>query len=107
MWRTIEDKKYVIVFLGSLAIAIHYLIFMQFFPNEHGKLGHDYAYNLPLLLDGYYWYLHNGFWSVPWFTPSFCGGMPLIANPATFYFSVPQFLTFFINPLTAVRTTFL
>ena len=96
-----------IAVLGWLAIVIHYLIFIQFFPNEHGKLGHDYAYNLPLLLDGYYWYLHNGFWSVPWFTPSFCGGMPLIANPATFYFSVPQFLTFFINPLAAVRTTFL
>jgi hypothetical protein len=107
MLQNIEHNKYMIAVLGWLAIVIHYLIFIQFFPNEHGKLGHDYAYNLPLLLDGYYWYLHNGFWSVPWFTPSFCGGMPLIANPATFYFSVPQFLTFFINPLTAVRTTFL
>jgi hypothetical protein len=107
MWQKIEQNKYVIAFLGWLAIVIHNLIFMQFFPNTQGNLGHDYAYNFPLLLDGYYWYLHNGFWSVPWFTPSFCGGMPLIANPASFYFSVPQFLTFFINPITAVRTTFL
>ena len=106
MWRNIEPNKYVVAFLGWLAIAIHFLIFIRFFPNAHGKLGHDYSYNFPLLLDGYYWYLHNGFWSVPWFTPSFCGGMPLIANPATFYFSVPQFLTFFINPLAAVHTTF-
>jgi hypothetical protein len=107
MWQKIEHNKHIIAFLGCLAVAIHYLIFMQFFPNGQGKLGHDYAYNFPLLLDGYYWNLHNGFWSVPWFTPSFCGGIPLIANPATFYFSVPQFLTFFVNPLAAVRTTFL
>jgi len=107
MWQKIEHNKYIIAFLGWLAIAVHYSIFLHFFPNAQGKLVHDHSYNLPLLLDGYYWYLNNGFWSVPWFTPSFCGGMPLIANPPSFYFSVPQFLTFFINPLTAVRTTFL
>jgi hypothetical protein len=107
MWQSIEHKKYVIAFLGWLTIAIHFLIFMHFFPNLQGKLIHDHSYNLPLLLNGYYWYLNNGFWSVPWFTPAFCGGMPLIANPTSFYYSVPQFLTFFIDPLISVRITFL
>ena len=90
-----------------MMIGIHYLIFSQFFPNAQGKLGHDYQYNLPLLLDGYYWFLNNGFLSVPWFTPSFCGGMPLLPNPATFYVSTAQFFTFFVDPLTSVRLSLL
>ena len=90
-----------------MMIGLHYFIFSQFFPNAQGKLGHDYQYNLPLLLDGYYWFLNNGFLSVPWFTPSFCGGMPLLANPATFYVSAAQFFTFFVDPLTSVRLSLL
>jgi len=93
--------------VGWLLIGIHYSIFSQFFPNAQGKLGHDYQYNLPLLLDGYYWFLNNGLWSLPWFTPSFCGGMPLLANPATFYVSTAQWFTFLTDPLTAVRLTLL
>lgn len=92
--------------VGWLLIGIHYLIFSQFFPNAQGKLGHDYQYNLPLLLDGYYWFLNNGFFSLPWFTPSFCGGMPLMANPATFYVSTTQWFAFLVDPLTSVRLTF-
>ncbi len=93
--------------LGWIMIGVHYLIFSQFFPNAQGKLGHDYQYNLPLLLDGYYWFLHNGLLSVPWFTPSFCGGMPLLANPATFYVSTAQFFTFLVDPLTSIRLSLL
>lgn len=92
--------------VGWLLIGVHHLIFSQFFPNAQGKLGHDYQYNLPLLLDGYYWFLNNGLWSLPWFTPSFCGGMPLLANPATFYVSAAQWFSFLADPLTALRLTF-
>lgn len=92
---------------GWVLIGVHYFIFSQFFPNAQGKLGHDYEYNLPLLLDGYYWFLNNGLWPVPWFTPSFCGGMPLLANPATFYVSAAQLFTFFTDPLVGVRLTLL
>ncbi len=93
--------------LGWLLIGIHYLIFSQFFPNTQGKLGHDYSYNLPLLLDGFFWFQNNGLLAVPWFTPAFCGGMPLLANPATFYFSTTQFFSFFTDPLSGVILTFI
>ncbi len=89
--------------VGWFMIGVHFFIFSQFFPNAQGKLGHDYQYNLPLLLDGYYWFLNNGLLSLPRFTPSFCGGMPLLANPATFYVSTAQFFTFFVDPLLSVR----
>ena len=91
--------------LGWLLIGIHLFIFSQFFPNAQGKLGHDYSYNLPLLLDGYYWFLNNGLAAVPWFTPAFCAGMPLVANPATFYFSATQFISFVVDPLSGVFLT--
>jgi hypothetical protein len=92
--------------LGWLLIGIHYLIFSQFFPNAQGGIGHDYSYNLPLLLDGFFWFLNNGLLAVPWFTPAFCGGMPLLANPATFYVSAPQLFSFFTDPLSGVILTF-
>jgi len=106
MIKDLFQKKWAAAIIGWLLIAIHFSIFSQFLPNAQGKLGHDYAYNLPMLLDGYYWFLNNGLFSVPWFTPSFCGGMPLLANPATFYYSVVQFLTFMVDPLTSLRCTF-
>ncbi|NTV13193.1 MAG: hypothetical protein HGA96_04580 [Desulfobulbaceae bacterium] len=106
MSKDLFQKKLAIHLVGWLLITMHFLVFSQFLPNAQGKLGHDYAYNLPMLLDGYYWFLNNGLFSLPWFTPSFCGGMPLLANPATFYYSTAQFLTFVVDPLTSVRCTF-
>lgn len=107
MLRKLIENDRPVVFLGWLLIAVHYCLFSQFFPNAQGKLGHDYAYNLPMLLDGFYWFQNNGFRALPWFTPSFCGGMPLLANPATFYLSAAQFFTFLVGPLAGVKLTLL
>lgn len=92
---------------GWLLIAVHFLIFVQFLPNAQGTLGNDYAYKFPLLLDGYYWFINNGLFSRPLFTPSFCGGLPRLANPQAVYVSALQFFTFFTDPLNSTRLTFL
>ncbi|MBW1862530.1 MAG: hypothetical protein JRJ02_09175 [Deltaproteobacteria bacterium] len=96
-----------ILITGFLLIFIHYLIFSYFFPNSQGKLGHDYSFFFPALLDGFFWYNSNGLFSIPWFTPSFCGGVPLFPHPASPYFFVPQFLTFVMNPLASIKLTFI
>ena len=70
-------------------------------------MGHDYSFYLPSLLDGYSWYQTNGLWKIPWFTPSFCGGSLNYININNGYYTIPQFITFFTDPLTAVRLTFL
>jgi len=70
-------------------------------------MGHDYAFYLPALLDGYFWYAKNRLLSVPWFTPSFCGGSLNYININNGFYTVPQFITFFTGPLTAIRLTFL
>lgn len=82
-------------------------VFGTFFPNPGGGLGHDYSYYMPILLAGEYWRQTNGFWSLPWFTPAFCGGQPLLPDPQSFYYSLPQFLTAWVDPLAALYLTFL
>jgi hypothetical protein len=68
-------------------------------------MGHDYALFLPKLLDGYFWFSTNGLFAIPWFTPSFCGGIPLFPDPQSIYYSVPQFLSFVFDPVTSVHMT--
>jgi hypothetical protein len=58
------------------------------------------------MLTGYYWYLNNGLFSLPWFSPAQCGGVPFYPDPNVGYFSVPQFLVFWLSPLVAVSVTF-
>ncbi len=103
-----SSKNNLILLTASvLLIIVYYTIFGQFFPNKHEQMGHDYSFYLPSLLDGYFWYQINGLWKIPWFTPSFCGGSLNYININNGYYTVPQFITFFTDPLTAVRFTFL
>jgi len=109
--ETNEQIKYfdrflpVICFISS--IIIFHLIFNEFFPNRNKGIGIDYSYFLPNLLNGYYWYQANGVFEIPWFTPAFCGGVPFLPNPQSTYYSFPQFLTLFIDPLRSVYATFI
>lgn len=85
----------------------YHRIFSSFFPNENGLLGHDFSLTLPELLDGYIWFKNNSLFDVPWFTPSFCGGQPFFADTQSIYYSVPQFLAFWTDPLGASYLTLL
>lgn len=78
---------------------------LAYVPNAAGQTGQDYAIFLPDLLAGYYWLKTNGIFSIPWMSPAFCGGFPFFADPNEPWFSLPQFLTLFMSPLTAVRVT--
>jgi hypothetical protein len=100
-----EIEKIYPILLGILLIILFYLRFEPFFPNSKGMLGHDYSLFLPHLLDGAYWFETNGVFEIPWFTPSFGGGLPKFPNPQSMYYSVPQFLTFFFDPLSSVKIT--
>ncbi len=92
---------------GAILLLCYHWIFSAYFPTENGTAGHDYAYFLPALLDGYYWQLNNGPLTPEWFTPAFCGGLPAFASPINLYYSLPQWLTYFIDPLTASYLTLL
>jgi hypothetical protein len=89
-----------------LVLSLHAFVFLDFLPNPNDTMGGDYSFYLPALLDGYIWFHENGLWEVPWFTPSFCGGIFNFPNFTNGYYTVPQFLTFFVDPLKAVRISF-
>ena len=95
--------------LFAVAVAVvalgYFGLVVSFFPNPHGRLGIDYEYFLPLLLAGKYWIAENGFLAVPRFTPAFCGGLPLLANPQSLFYSLPQVLSLVLDPVTSVVVT--
>jgi len=101
-----SNKNIFIILTAALVLIIAYFtIFGNFIPNRHEKLGHDYTFYIPALLDGYFWHQINGPWNIPWFTPSFCGGSLNAININNGYYTVPQFFTFLTDPLSAVRLT--
>lgn len=100
-------SPHLLVFLSfALLLAAYVAIFGKFFPMEGYVMGHDYSLALPALLDGYFWFRNNGL-SPPWFTPSFCAGQPFFADPQSGYYSLPQWLSFVVDPVTASNWTLL
>jgi hypothetical protein len=83
------------------------IIYGRYFPISLGLLGHDFRYYHPILLDGAFWFWQNGILSIPWFTPSFCGGQPFFADTISIYYSLVQWLAFFVPPTTASHITLL
>lgn len=77
----------------------------RFLPNASGLVGHDYSYFLPQLLAGFFAYQGHEAFSIPWFTPAFCGGGPLFANPQSTIASVPQLLAIVLSPVASIRMT--
>lgn len=105
--RRSSKEPLLVCLAGVLLLLLYHTTFRGYFPNHQGKLGHDYALFLPKLLDGSWWYQGNGLLAVPWFTPAFCGGIPLFPDPQSLYYSLPQFLSFWFDPLQSVYLTFL
>jgi len=90
-----------------LLMAAYHFIFGAYFPLPNGLMGHDYSGTLPGLMDGFLWFRNNGFLTPPWFTPSFCGGQVSFADPQAGFYSIPQFLTFFMDPQSAAYAAML
>jgi hypothetical protein len=89
----------------AAAITLFFFRTRTFFPNAHGVIGEDYGWFLPMLMAGAFWFAQNGILAVPYFTPAFCGGMPLLANPQSVIYSLPQLLLVAFDPLNAVLAT--
>ncbi len=104
---SVRAQRNLALLTGVAWVACHYWVFAAFFPNQYGKLGSDYGYFLPHLLDGEFWRLGIGAFAIPWFTPAFCGGIPKFPNPQSLSYSAPQLLTFASDPLVGVRLTLL
>ena len=103
MHKLIANKFFVFLFLFIL--IVHQYIFQNFFPNSKDLLGHDYEYFIPNFIFGKIWFFKN-FLSLPWFTPSFCCGIPFYADPQSMYYSIPQIIFLIFNPILSVKIIF-
>jgi len=84
-----------LVFLLALSIVMWCLM-----PLKGKYLGHDYYHYVTRILIGSIFFWQNGL-KIPHYTPSLCGGTPFFADPQSMYFSLPQWLSFLIEPLYA------
>ena len=82
-------KNYLFIILTLLAFLSHQIIFQDFFPNKNSLLGNDYSFFLPNFIFGKIWF-NNNFLSIPWFSPSFCCGIPFFGDPQSMYYSLHQ-----------------
>jgi hypothetical protein len=101
------DTTITLATLAAVLLFAH-LSFSQFFPGPNG-MGHDYSIALPMMLAEYYWSLNQGVLSTAWFTPAFCGGIPIFADPISMYFAFPSILVraLHIDPVQSAYLTFL
>jgi hypothetical protein len=86
-----------------LALTIVYAWMFLPYLAAGRTIGNDYSIYFPTLLAGYYWFVQNGPFAIPWFSPSECGGFPYFPDPNAAYVSAPQALTFAVGPLAATR----
>ena len=90
-------NNYFVYLLALLVVLAHQIIFQDFFPNKNLLLGHDYSQFIPNFIFGKIWF-NNNFLSIPWFTPSFCCGIPFFGDPQTMYYSFQQLIFLFFFP---------
>jgi len=98
-----ENNYFLILFI--VIFIIHQFIFQKFFPGPKGLLGHDYEQFVPNLMFGKVWFKNN-FLSIPWFTPSFCCGIPFFPDPQSMYYSIPQIIFLIFNPIFSIKIIF-
>ncbi|MCX7090061.1 MAG: hypothetical protein NTU48_01225 [Legionellales bacterium] len=79
-----------------------YIVMSRLFPFGPNLIGHDYVPGVFLFLFGRDYFWKNGF-AIPHYIASLCGGVPYFANPQSVYYSLPQLLTFFMDPFIAFK----
>lgn len=92
---------------GLLMLALYWATFVSpFMPTVSGTLGHDHRGSLVEATIGYVHFQKSPF-SIPWFTPASCAGNMYIAGAANPYLNLQQWLTFFLDPLSASKINFI
>lgn len=87
-----------------LAMAVTSITVMKGFVRGP-RIGIDYRYFFPRLLDGEWWRMQNGPLAVQWFSPSFCGGVARVPDGQDLSYALPQLLVRWLDPRDAVVAT--
>ena len=65
-------------------------------------IGYDFVFFIPRLISTSLLWHHEGLFSIPWYTPAVCGGLPLFSEPQSIIASIPQLLMQFLPPWDAI-----
>ena len=101
----LNKKKIYKLILFFTIFIVHQFMFQSFFPNNRELLGHDYEYFLPNFMFGKIWF-ENNLLAIPWFTPSFCCGIPFYPDPQTMFYSLQQLFYIIFEPVFATKILF-
>lgn len=82
-----------------LAVILSLIVFIV--SRDLPKVGHDFGFFLPRLLDTHLHHRVDGL-GIQWYTANFGAGTPAYPNPQYIQYSLPQFLLFIVNPWTAL-----
>ena len=93
-------------FVRSTAAATLYLaailgLIVFTIAREYPKVGHDYGFFIPRMLDTFLHTKVNGL-AIQWYTANFGAGTPAYPNPQYLQFSLPQLSMLVINPWLAL-----
>lgn len=88
--------------LPALIFGCFLILFFAGLNFAYPILGHDYFYFIPRLLVGKWHVMAQGFAPLRW-APQLCGGFPVYGNPHDFFYSLPQLLSLFLDPWTAIQ----
>jgi hypothetical protein len=83
---------YLTILLGMIVLIV---------SRDLPKVGHDYGFFLPRLLDTHLHHKVDGL-GIQWYTANFGAGTPAFPNPQYIQYSLPQFLLFAVNPWAAL-----
>ena len=100
------NKKQLLPLLITALSGLFIAAYVAWHVNYHYPIvGWDHKYFFTRLIDTHLHYRVNGF-TIQWYTPSFGGGLPGYAHPLNAQFSIPQILALFIEPWSAVLTSY-
>jgi hypothetical protein len=87
--------------VSALYVGTILALILMIIGRGYPKVGHDYGFFIPRMLDTYLHSKVNGL-AIQWYTANFGAGIPAYPNPQQIQFSLPQFSLFVINPWLAL-----
>ena len=87
---------------GIGALGLFLLVYIVLFHVNYPSVGHDYSVYFTLISEGMWYFFHGGI-RVARYSVHHCGGSILYGNPLDMYYSLPQFLSFVVDPWSAIQ----
>jgi hypothetical protein len=97
-------KRYCPGFLLTAFLLAQASVLLSLLTISPRRYGFDYGFFIPRLFEGVLSFRAQGL-VPPYYSSFLCGGFPLYADPQSMFYSLPQFLSFIVDPWRAIEIT--